>query len=59
MEYLIPLVLVLILVGGFLVLLIVGVPVAVSMAIASCAYLLVYGVAPDVIVAQRMIDRAE
>jgi TRAP-type C4-dicarboxylate transport system permease large subunit len=49
----------LILVGGFLVLLILGVPVAVSMAISSIAYLLVYGVAPDVIVAQRMIAGVE
>jgi TRAP-type C4-dicarboxylate transport system permease large subunit len=49
----------LILVGGFLLLLIIGVPVAVSMAISSLAYLLVYGVAPDVIVAQRMIAGVE
>jgi TRAP-type C4-dicarboxylate transport system permease large subunit len=49
----------LLLLGGFLVLLILGVPVAVSMAIASIAYLLVYGVAPDVIVAQRMIAGVE
>jgi TRAP-type C4-dicarboxylate transport system permease large subunit len=49
----------LILVGGFLVLLIIGVPVAVSMAMASIAYLLVYGAAPDVIVAQRMIAGVE
>jgi TRAP-type C4-dicarboxylate transport system permease large subunit len=49
----------LILVGGFLLLLIIGVPVAVSMAFASLAYLLVYGVAPDVIVAQRMIAGVE
>ena len=49
----------LLLVGGFLVLLVVGVPVAISMAIASLAYLVVYGVAPDVIVAQRMIAGIE
>src|SRR5687767_4612034 len=49
----------LILVGGFLVLLIIGVPVAVSMAVASLAYIGVYGVAPDVIVAQRMIAGVE
>jgi len=49
----------LILVGGFLVLLILGVPVAVSMATASLAYITVYGVAPDVIVAQRMIAGVE
>ncbi len=49
----------LLLVGGFLLLLIIGVPVAVSMASASLAYLLVYGVAPDVIVAQRMFAGVE
>ena len=49
----------LLLVGGFLVLLVVGVPVAISMAIASLAYLIAYGVAPDVIVAQRMIAGIE
>ncbi len=49
----------LILVGGFLLLLIIGVPVAVSMAMSSLAYLLVYGVAPDVILAQRMIAGVE
>ena len=36
-----------------------GVPVAVSMAAASLAYLAVYGGAPDVIVAQRMIAGVE
>src|SRR5262245_8824247 len=49
----------LILVGGFLLLLIIGVPVAVAMAMSSIAYLLVYGAAPDVIVAQRMIAGVE
>ncbi len=49
----------LLLVGGFLVLLVVGVPVAISMATASLAYLVVYNVAPDVIVAQRMIAGVE
>jgi TRAP-type C4-dicarboxylate transport system permease large subunit len=48
-----------ILVGGFLILLVLGVPVAVSMAAASLAYLLIYGVAPDVILAQRMIAGVE
>lgn len=49
----------LLLVGGFLVLMLVGVPVAVSMAVASIAYLLVYNVAPDLIAAQRMIAGVE
>jgi TRAP-type C4-dicarboxylate transport system permease large subunit/threonine dehydrogenase-like Zn-dependent dehydrogenase len=37
----------------------IGVPVAVSMAVASVLYLVVYGVAPDIIVAQRMIAGVE
>jgi TRAP-type C4-dicarboxylate transport system permease large subunit len=49
----------LLLVGGFLLLMIIGVPVAVSMAVASVAYLLIYGVAPDLIAAQRMIAGVE
>jgi TRAP-type C4-dicarboxylate transport system permease large subunit len=49
----------LLLVGGFLVLMLLGVPVAVAMAVASVAYLLVYGVAPDLIAAQRMIAGVE
>ncbi len=48
-----------ILLGGFLLLMVLGVPVAVSMASASLGYILVYGVAPDVIVAQRMIAGVE
>jgi TRAP-type C4-dicarboxylate transport system permease large subunit len=48
-----------VLLGGFLLLMIFGVPVAVSMAVASLAYLLVHGGAPDVIVAQRMIAGVE
>lgn len=48
-----------ILVGGFLLLLVLGVPVAVSLVTASLAYIAVYGVAPDVIVAQRMIAGVE
>lgn len=48
-----------ILLGGFLVLMILGLPVAVSMVAASLAYLTVYGGAPDVIVAQRMIAGVE
>lgn len=49
----------LLLIGSFLFLLIIGTPVAVSMAVASLAYLLVYGVAPDIIAAQRMIAGVE
>lgn len=49
----------LILLGGFLLLMVLGVPVAVSMVTASLAYIAVYGVAPDVIVAQRMIAGVE
>jgi TRAP-type C4-dicarboxylate transport system permease large subunit len=49
----------LLLVGGFLLLMIMGVPVAVSMAVASVAYLLIYGIAPDLIAAQRMIAGVE
>ncbi len=48
-----------VLLGGFLLLMIFGVPVAVSMAGASLAYLAVHGGAPDVIVAQRMIAGVE
>ena len=49
----------LILIGSFLVLMILGVPVAISMATASLLYILVTGMVPDVIVAQRMIAGVE
>jgi TRAP-type C4-dicarboxylate transport system permease large subunit len=49
----------LVLLGGFLLLMVLGVPVAVAMVTASLAYLLVHGGAPDVIVAQRMIAGVE
>ncbi|MBP2550773.1 TRAP-type C4-dicarboxylate transport system permease large subunit [Neorhizobium galegae] len=49
----------LLLIGSFLLLLIIGTPVAVSMAVASLAYLILYGVAPDIIAAQRMIAGVE
>ncbi|MBW6422925.1 TRAP transporter large permease [Rhizobium sp. XQZ8] len=49
----------LLLVGAFLVLMVVGVPVAISMATASILYLILYGVAPDIIAAQRMIAGVE
>jgi TRAP-type C4-dicarboxylate transport system permease large subunit len=45
--------------GTFLLLMLIGTPVAVSMTVASILYLLIYGVAPDVIVAQRMIAGVE
>ncbi len=49
----------LLLIGSFLLLLIIGTPVAVSMAVASLLYLVLYGVAPDIIAAQRMIAGVE
>ena len=49
----------LLLLGSFLVLMLVGAPVAVSMATASLLYLVFYGVAPDIIAAQRMIAGVE
>ena len=49
----------LVLVGSFLLLMLVGLPVAVSMASASLLYLAIHGGAPDVIVAQRMIAGVE
>jgi TRAP-type mannitol/chloroaromatic compound transport system permease large subunit len=45
----------LLLIGSFLVLMLVGAPVAVSLATSSLLYLVLYGVAPDIIAAQRMI----
>jgi len=50
---------VLLLIGAFLLLMILGTPVAVAMGVASLSYLLVYGVAPDIIAAQRMIAGVE
>ncbi|RXT53215.1 ABC transporter permease [Bosea sp. Tri-44] len=49
----------LILLGSFLGLMILGVPVAISMAVASLAFILVSGTVPDVILAQRMIAGVE
>src|ERR671913_1579279 len=49
----------LLLIGSFLLLMIVGTPVAVSMAVASLLYLVFYNVAPDIITAQRMIAGVE
>ncbi|CAN1506560.1 DctQ TRAP-type C4-dicarboxylate transport system, large permease component [Rhabdaerophilaceae bacterium] len=48
-----------VLLGGFLVLMMIGVPVAVAMVMSSLAYLAIHGGAPDVIVAQRMIAGVE
>ncbi|PDT49690.1 ABC transporter permease [Sinorhizobium fredii] len=49
----------LLLVGSFLLLMVIGVPVAISMAVASVLYLVFYNVAPDIIAAQRMIAGVE
>jgi TRAP-type C4-dicarboxylate transport system permease large subunit len=49
----------LLLVGSFILLMLVGVPVAISMAVASVLYLVFFGIAPDIIVAQRMIAGVE
>ena len=49
----------LILLGSFLALMILGLPVALAMAVSSLLYLLATGVAPDVILAQRMIAGVE
>ena len=49
----------LILVGTFLALMIFGVPVAISMAVASLTYIIATGTVPDVIMAQRMIAGVE
>ena len=49
----------LILLGTFLGLMVLSVPVAISMAVASVLYIVLYGIAPDIIVAQRMIAGVE
>ncbi|CUX49481.1 TRAP transporter large permease [Agrobacterium fabrum] len=49
----------LLLIGSFLLLLLIGTPVAVSMAVSSLLYLVLYDVAPDIIAAQRMIAGVE
>src|ERR671932_2668282 len=48
-----------ILLGSFLMLMVLGLPVALSMAVASLLYILATGIVPDVIVAQRMIAGIE
>jgi hypothetical protein len=45
----------LILIGSFLLLMLIGLPVAISMATASLLYIVSYKVAPDIIAAQRLI----
>src|SRR5215204_1852188 len=49
----------LILIGSFLALMLLGLPVALAMAVSSLVYILASGTAPDVIVAQRMIAGIE
>ena len=49
----------LILLGSFLALMILGLPVALAMAVSSLLYILVTGIAPDVVLAQRMIAGVE
>jgi TRAP-type C4-dicarboxylate transport system permease large subunit len=49
----------LLLLGGFLILMLLGVPVAIAMAASSLLYILVTGVTPDVTLAQRMIAGVE
>jgi TRAP-type C4-dicarboxylate transport system permease large subunit len=49
----------LILIGSFLVLMVLGVPVAISMAASSLLYILVTGTTPDVTMAQRMFAGVE
>ena len=48
-----------VLIGSFLGLMIIGVPVALSLAGASLLYIVVSGTAPDVVIAQRMIAGVE
>ena len=49
----------LLLIGSFLVFMLIGVPVAIAMAVASVLYITFFGVAPNIIVAQRMIAGVE
>src|SRR6187431_3595884 len=49
----------LLLLGGFLLLMLVGLPVALAMAVSSLVYILVSGITPDVTLAQRMIAGVE
>src|SRR3954467_990165 len=47
------------LVGSFLALMLLGLPVALAMAVSSLIYILATGIAPDVVLAQRMIAGVE
>ena len=49
----------LLLLGSFLALMLIGSPIAVAMAVSSLLYLVFYNVAPDIIAAQRMIAGVE
>src|SRR5580765_1997345 len=49
----------LLLLGSFLILMLIGLPVALAMATASLLYILVTGITPDVTLAQRMIAGVE
>ena len=49
----------LLLLGGFLILMLIGLPVALAMATSSLLYILVTGITPDVTLAQRMIAGVE
>src|SRR6476661_9403346 len=49
----------LLLLGGFLLLMLVGLPVALAMAVSTLVYILVTGITPDVTLAQRMIAGVE
>src|SRR5213083_3770715 len=49
----------LLLLGGFLLLMLLGLPVALSMAVSSLVYMLVAGITPNVTLAQRMISGVE
>src|SRR5580765_2794423 len=49
----------LLLLGGFLLLMLLGLPVALAMAASSLLYILVTGITPDVTLAQRMIAGVE
>src|SRR5438552_4985428 len=48
-----------VLIGSFLALMLLGLPVALAMAVASLIYILVTGITPDVTLAQRMIAGVE
>src|SRR5258708_9663529 len=48
-----------VLIGSFLALMLLGLPVALAMAVASLVYILATGVTPDVTLAQRMIAGVE